>query len=136
MIDQHLLQPHHVADGDHRERHARTGQPVAGLIEAGPGGAAAAAQHVGADDEVLVGVEGLAGADHVVPPAGLAVFVADAGGVRVARKGVQHQDGVGLGRVQLAVGLVGDLHRRNHDAAVEGQGIETGTLRFDDHGIT
>ena len=61
-----------------------------------PGGAAAAAQHVGADHEILFGVERFAGADHVVPPAGLPAVVADAGGVSVAGEGVQDQDCVGF----------------------------------------
>ena len=109
------------------------GQPVAGLIDDGSGGAAAAAQHVGADHEILVGVEGLAGADHVVPPAGLAGFGADAGGVGVAGEGVQHQDGVGLGGVQLAVGLVGHLHRRERGAVVQRDGVEPNSIGLNDH---
>ena len=45
------------------------GRPVAGLIDDGPGRAAAAAEQIRADDEEAIGVEGLAGADHAVPPA-------------------------------------------------------------------
>ncbi len=83
VVDQLGLQQHHVADGDHRKR-----QPVraAGLRihRRGPGGALATAQHIGANDEILLGIERFARTDHVVPPAGFAGFGADTGGVRVA----------------------------------------------------
>ena len=59
--------------------------------------------------------------------------MADAGGVRVAGKRVQDQDGVGLGGVQRAVGLVGHLDRRQRGAAIEGDGIEPYGVGLDDH---
>ena len=59
------------------------GQPVSGLMEPGPVVPAAAAQNVGADDEVFIGIEGLAGPDHVGPPAAFARRM------RIARKGVR-----------------------------------------------
>jgi len=110
MPDQHALQPHHIADRDHRKRHgvraagrridaARTRRPLA------------PAQHIRAHHEVTVGIERLAGPDHVVPPARLAAFMADAGGVRVAGKSVRDQDGVRAIGVELAVRLIGDFDR-------------------------
>ena len=132
MIDQHFLEAHHVADGDDRELH-RVGAAGRGVDRAGARRAAAAAEDVRAEDEVFVGVEGFAGADHVVPPAGLA-FVADAGGVRVAGEGVQDQDRVRFGGVQFAVGFVGDVDGREGDAVIERDRRESGELGFHDHG--
>ena len=133
LIDQHFLQPHHVANGDHRKRHGI--RAAGGGIDGGrSGGAPASAQHVGADDEILVGVERLAGADHVVPPARLAGFVTDAGRVRVAGEGVQDQDGVALARVQLAVGFVGYFDRRERGAAIEGNRVKADDMGLDNHG--
>ena len=109
------------------------GQPVAGLMRGGSGGAAASAQHVGADHEVLVGVERLAGTDHVVPPAGLAGFGADSGRVGVAGEGVQHHDGVGFRRVQFAIRLVSHLDRRERSAVIERDGVELYSIGLNDH---
>ena len=62
---------HLVADGDVREP-APPGLPVRGR-GAGPVRALAAAEHVGGDDEPLVGVDRCARADEAVPPAGRCV---------------------------------------------------------------
>ena len=68
LVQERALGPDHVRDGDHREVGAI--RPARGRIERrGSRGAAAPAEQVRGDDEVLVGVEGLAGADHPVPPA-------------------------------------------------------------------
>ena len=87
------LRAHHVGDRDHGE--VRAVRPAGrGIERRRPGRAAAAAEQIGADDEVAIGVERLAGADHAVPPAEAAaaigvaaVRVAILGGETVARAG-------------------------------------------------
>ena len=97
-----------VADGDHREVGA-VGLAGGRVDRRRPRGALATAQHVHAHDEVPVGVDRPAGADHVLPPPVRRVARALAtGDVAVAGDGVAHQDGVRPGRVELAPGLVGD----------------------------
>ena len=62
---------------------------------------------IGADDEIFVGVQRLAGADQEVEP------------VVIARDRRHHQDGVGLLVVEFAVRDVGDRKILDHLAALE-----------------
>jgi hypothetical protein len=94
----------------------------------------ASAQHVRADHEILVGVERLARPDHVVPPARLAGLRTDPGGMRVAGKRVQDQDGVALLRVQCAIRFVGNLDRRQRGAAIQGNRVEPDDMGLHNHG--
>ena len=93
MVEQHRLRAHHVADGDDRKIEAPR---LAGLrIGRGrPGRAHAAADHVRADDEIALGVDRLAGADHGLPPARLAGDRMHVGDMLVAGQRVADQDGV------------------------------------------
>ena len=100
MVDQQLLRPHHVGHGHERETSSPYSLPVAGIDAAGPAAPLAAPDDVRADDEVLVGVEALARADHRLPPARLVFARVVAGGVGVAGQGVQDEDGVGALVVQ------------------------------------
>ena len=120
MFDQFDLCPHHVGDGDDRE----TESPgLAGGSEVRrPGASHAAAQHIGANEKIAVAVEHAALPGHAVPPAWFAGQGMRFGGELVAGQGVAYQDGIGLGRVQLAIGLIGDRHSRKLHAAVEPQG--------------
>ncbi len=110
-VDQARLRVDPVLDRDHREV-AAVGAAVRGRIgvRAGrPGRAEARARVVDADDEEAVGVERLARADEVVPPA-LALLLPGVGAGDVVRgvERVADQDGVAARRVQRAVGLVGE----------------------------
>ena len=119
-IEQHGLRAHHVGNGD--DRKIQPPQFAGGRIGRGrPGRAHAAADHIGADDEVAVGVERTAGADHGLPPARLAGHRMHVGDVLIAGQRMADQNGVGTVGVEFAIGLVGDLERREIDAAIERQ---------------
>ena len=118
MVEQHRLRAHHVADGDDRKFET---VGLAGLrIDRGrPGRAHAAADHVGADDEIALGVDRLAGTDHGFPPAVLPGHRMHARDMLVAGQRMADQDGVAALGIEPAIGLVGDLERRQLDAGIE-----------------
>ena len=118
LVEQHRLGTHHVANGNDREIEAPR---LAGLRigRSRTGRAHAAADHVGADDEVTLGVDRLAGTDHRLPPAGFSGHRIGACNVMVAGQRVAEQYCVAAVGVERAVGLVGDLERRKIDAGVE-----------------
>ena len=118
LVEQHRLRPHHVADGD--DRKFQTPRLAGVRIGRGrPARAHAGAEHVRADDEVALGVDRLAGTDHGLPPAGLAGHRIGTCHMMVAGQRVADQHRVGAGGVERAVGLVGDLERRQRHAGVE-----------------
>ena len=122
VVEEKFLGAHHVEDGEGGEAKA-VGFAGGGVGRRGAGGAGAAAGDVGADDEEAAGVDGLAGADKVVPPAGF--FVGGGvptGGVVVAGEGVADEDGVVAGGVKGAVGLVAEGEAVELLAVFEGEG--------------
>ena len=117
-VEQHGLRAHHVGNGDDREIQP-PGLAGRGIGRGRAGRAHAAADHVGADHEVFFGIDRQSRADHDVPPALLAGQRVNVGDMLVERQRMADQHGVGLVGVQLAIGLVGDLERREADAAIE-----------------
>ena len=106
-VEQAFLRPYHVPDRDHREAHP-VGPARARLDRRRSGAARAAPEHVGADDEVLLGVDGEPRPDHRAPPAAASVLLGGTSrGVRVPGEGVDEENRVVGGLVQLSPGLVG-----------------------------
>ena len=68
LLEQQALHPDHIRHGDQREIGA-VRPPRCRIDGVGPGRAAATAQEVWADDEILVGVDRLAGSHGDIPPA-------------------------------------------------------------------
>ena len=118
-VEEHRLRAHHVADGDHRQVEA-IGLVGRRIGRGRTGRAHAAADDVGADDEVAVGVDRLAGADHHDPTS--PACRSPGGCWRQCWSPVsawQIEDGVGAVAVELAVGLVGDLQIVETVAGIE-----------------
>ena len=118
VIEQCRLGAHHVAHGHHRKAQVPrlAGRRIAGERA---GRAHAAAQHIDADDEVVRRIEHLARPDQALPPAFLAGHRMLFGHELVEGQGMADQDGVGLLRIERAVGLVGHPIGAELDAAVE-----------------
>jgi hypothetical protein len=97
-----------VADRDRRKPDPEA--PARGVARRRPEAAVAAPEHVGADDEVALGIERATGPEQRCPPA-----------VGVGRSGqrVAHDHGVVTGRVQAAPGPVGE-----HEVIEHGPGLE------------
>ena len=118
-VQERTLGAAHVVDGDDGKIHG-VRFAGGGIGRARAGGTFAAAEDVGADDEVAVGIEGEAGPDHEVPPAGAAILMR-ARDVGIAAERVEDQDGVGLVRIEVAPRLVGDRVGRKRTPAIERQ---------------
>ena len=120
---QALLRAHHVADRHRRKiRAPRPAKPAPGGIRhftARPGGAHAAAQHIGADQKVAIRIQRPAGADDVFPPAGLAGDGVGFGDILIARQRMADQHCITGRRIQAPIGAIGDLQRRNNRAAFQ-----------------
>ena len=103
------LHPDHVTHGDGREG-AEVGSPGGRVDRGRPGGAVAAPQDVGADDEVAFRVEGAPRAEHLRPPAV---------GVGRSGEGVADHHRVVAGRGEAPPGPVGDLEPLEPGARLE-----------------
>ena len=81
-----------------------------------------AAEIVHSNHKKLIGINRLAGADHVVPPTDIFRIVrVMARDVVVSGQRMANQDRVGLVGIQLAVSLINQLVTRQHRAAAEDQ---------------
>ena len=132
-VGQPRLAAHPVLNGDDGEIRA-VGLAVLQVDGGRAGGAFAAAQVVATHYEELAGINRLAGADAVIPPAGFAgiVLVVVAGDVMIARQRVADQHGVAAVGVQRAVGFVNQFIVRQRPTAVQRQRfIKTGGLGRD-----
>src|SRR5215203_4858077 len=104
-VEQPPLRPDHVPDRDHGKAHP-VGSPRAWFCGGRTGAARAASEDVRAHDEVLFGVYGEPWPNHWVPPTAASVPFGEAScGMRVSCQGVDEQDGVVGGDVELAPGL-------------------------------
>src|SRR5690606_32899473 len=75
-------------------------------------GAVATANDVAANDKEFVGVEGFARPDAIIPPARFRVIgPVVAGGVGTTAQGVNNQNGVRAGLVQVTIGFIGQGDR-------------------------
>jgi hypothetical protein len=109
-IEQHRLRADHVADGDKGEF-----QPIGFAGRGRDLGRSrrshASADDIGADDEEAVGIDRLSGADHHVPPTGLAGHGLGTGDELIHRQCMADEHGVRSLRVHTAIRNVGDGER-------------------------
>ena len=110
MVEQQGLRPHHVGDGQHRKAHRKriARRRIDARWAARPH---AAADHIGADDEMARRVDRLALAHHPPPPAGLARARMLRCDILVAGQRMADQDGVGPVGIELPIGFIGDIDR-------------------------
>src|SRR4029079_544013 len=120
MVQQSRLRADHVAYGDDWE--VETKRAACGRVgRARPGRAHAAAEDIGAQHEIAVGVDRLARADHGLPPARLAGDRMEVCNMLVASQRMADEHEVRLGGIKLAISLIGDRKLRELAPAVERQ---------------
>ena len=102
------------------------GWPVAGLSSAGPVEPMQPPMHIGADEEITLGVEQLARPGENVPPAGLAGDRMRLGNILIAGQRMADQDRVRAIGIELAVGLVCDRIGREALAGIERKRLRDG----------
>ena len=96
------------------------GRPVVGMGRRRPGGALTTAEHIGAHDEVLVGVERAPGTDEAIPPSRSGVTVTRrTGSMAVAGQGVADEDRIAGVVRQRAPRLVGQRDVAQRTATFE-----------------
>ena len=121
------MRAHHVADRHRRKiRAPRPAKPAPcriGHFTARPGGAHAAAQHIGADQEVTIRIQRPAGADDILPPAGLARDGVGFGDILITRQRVADQHRIAGRCIEPPIGAIGDREGCHDRAAFQRQPI-------------
>lgn len=121
MFDQTFLGANHISNGDDGEVHVVrfAGVRIDGL---GAGGSGTAADDVGTDDKIFIGVDRLAGADHFVPPARFFILRGvPAANVGIAGKGVRNQNCIGSISVESSSRFIADVDIFEFPAAIQRQ---------------
>jgi hypothetical protein len=120
-LDEQRLCPNHVGDGDHREGKA-VGSAGGRIDRGGAGAAHAAADDIGADDEMTSWIQRQRLADQARPPARAPARRMGSGDMLVQRQGVADEDGVGALVVEFAKGAIGDLEVNDPRPAIQAKG--------------
>ena len=121
MIHQFFLRVDHIGNRENGKIHSVL---LAGsrVLRTGARGAGTAANDVGTDDEVFVGVECFAGTDHCVPPAGLFIgFGVVARNMRVTGKRVFDQNCIVAFRREPTVSFITEIDRGEELSALKAQ---------------
>ena len=132
FLQEGLLHHHPVPHGDHGKGQA-IGLACGGIQGGWPSGAVATAQHIGADDEKPVRVNGLARADDGIPPPRMGQTPFPLGMARrrgipsrhmgIPRQRMADEDGVVLRLGKLPVGLIFHLHFLQARPALQKKGM-------------
>ncbi len=147
-IDPEVIEEEGCDLGLVRDRDVRKGRAVgfAGgrAGGGGTGGAVASAEKVETEDEVAVGVDGLAGPDTAVPPPVLDVLIpvgaggrvvrVEAGDVLASREGVKDEDRVRFSGIQFAPGLIRELDWGELSAFPQRERSAVGSHRLEESG--
>ena len=142
MVEQHRLRPHHIGNGQHRKIHP-PGLIGSRIDRRGTRAAETAADHIGADDKMPIGIDRLARPHHPYPPAILACQRVFRGDILIAGQRMTDQDGIAGIRVERAIGFIGIFDWRKCGSAVQWQrpqqtdlSVQSKTLIFahDDRG--
>lgn len=106
MLDQPFLQTDHVVDSDNGKIRAPGLVWPLAMRGARAGCSHAAAQHIGADNKIFVGIYRRTGANQIIPPTGAAGFRVWRGNILVACQSVADQQRIALVGIERAVCLV------------------------------
>ena len=120
MIEEHRLGADHVANGDDGKIQAPR-HPGRRIDGGWSRGSQATADDVRTNNKVALGVDRPAGPHHRVPPARLAGHRVNVGNVLIARERMADQNRVRTVGIERAVGLIGNLERRQIKACIKPQ---------------
>tara|TARA_Y100000589_G_scaffold55123_1_gene45684 strand:- start:867 stop:1322 length:456 start_codon:yes stop_codon:yes gene_type:complete len=109
VIEKVALGPDHVLNGEVGEKHAVGFARGGGILAGRTGRTLASPQAVRANHEKLVRVDRFAGADDVIPPTRLSIFLRIyACNVVITGQGMTNENGVASLFVQFAIGFIFD----------------------------
>ena len=119
MVNQTFLRFNHISYRNHRK--IQIVQFAGSRIHrTRSGGTGTAADNIGADNKIFVGIDRFTGADHLIPPARFFIFRGVAAAdVSVSGQGMRYQHRVGTVGIERTGGFVADVDIFEFSAAIQ-----------------